>query len=163
MGTPFTAIYKRFLSKITDYKLLELSDEQVVEMMLGYLESAIAKCKELRANSLLYEYDEESDEYYFTYTLTNLEKEVLALGMVQEWLDPQIESVLVTTQFISGRQENFFAQHNHLNMLMNLQTKIKRERKQLISDYKTMHNNYLGTEESVPVATNTNSSDDDNG
>lgn len=161
MGTPFTSIYKRFLQKITDYKLLELSDEQVVEMMLGWLESAIAKCKELRADSLIYEYDDETDEYYFTHILSNLEREVLALGMVQEWLDPQIESVLVTTQFISGRQENFFAQHNHLNMLMNLQTKIKRERKQLISDYKTMHNSYLGTVEAVEEITDT--TDDEGG
>jgi len=158
MGTAFTEIYARFSNKVTDYILLELSDQDAVDIMHGYLLSAISKLRELRNGAFDYteneeEIDDDEEVYligpHFINNLIETEKELLALGMVEEWMEPQINSVLNTRQFISSKETNFFAQHNHFNGLLHLQTETKHEKDYLLTQYKTLHNDYLGTTELV--------------
>lgn len=149
MGTPFTKVYSKYLRKITDYKLLEMSDQEVDYQMQDNLESAIAQCKALRVNAYSYSYNEEDNQIYFDHDLTPLEIEILAIGLVREWLEPQINNVLLTVQMVSGNEEKFFAQHNHLNGMMALAKRLELNQKKLISDYKLFHNSYLGTVEEI--------------
>lgn len=158
MITTFAEIYARFSNKITDYILLELSDQDAVDLMYGYLVGAIAKLRDVRAGSFEYTDDnvwmnEDGEEEivgpHFLNALIETEKALLTLGMIEEWLDPQINSVLNTRQFISSKETNFFAQHNHLNGLIHLQKETKHERDYLLTQYKTLHNDYLETTESV--------------
>lgn len=145
MATSFEKVYQRFTQKITDYKLLEIADNTVEEMMEGWLLSSLSKQRELRKGA--YAYDPDTRE--FIHDLVDVEIELLALGMAQEWIEPQINSITLTAQFVSSNEEKFYAQHNHLNMLMNLQDKIKKEKKWLLSSYKSFHNKYLGTTEVI--------------
>ena len=158
MATAFSELYARFSGKITDYVLMELSDRDAVEIMHGYLVSAIAKMRELRSGA--FEYVEENvyvdDDGvevllgpHFVNDLIEIEKELLSLGMVQEWLDPQIKSVLNTRQFVSSKETSFFAQHNHFNGLLHMQKETRIEKHHLLTQYKILHNDYLGTTESV--------------
>lgn len=170
MVTTFSEIYARFSNKITDYVLLELSDQDAVDIMHEYLMSAIPKIRELRVGAFSYvdelgefdaiindddDDDDEGPEHtginggHFLHELTDLEKELLSLGMVQEWLEPQIQSVLNTRQFVSSKETQFFAQHNHFNGLMHMQEKIRKEKHYLLTQYKMMHNDYLGTKEAT--------------
>lgn len=105
MATSFETIYQRFTQKITDYKLLEMADNTVESMMEDWLRSSVAKQRELRAGA--YEYDLETKA--FVNDLTNTEIELLALGMAQEWLEPQINSITLTAQFISSNEEKLTA------------------------------------------------------
>ena len=41
--TEFETIYNRFSQKITDYKLMQLDDDSLSELLLGWLHSSIAK------------------------------------------------------------------------------------------------------------------------
>lgn len=101
MGTSFDVIYSRFLQKIEDYRLTELDDADIDKMMFGWLLSAIAQIRELKVSGFTFN----DTDTAFSYKLSNLEIEVLALGMVQEWLEPQLESVLLTRQFVSSKEE----------------------------------------------------------
>ncbi len=158
MATAFSELYARFSGKITDYVLMELSDQDAVDIMHEYLLGALAKMRELRSGAFEYTeevtiVDEDGVEVligpHFTNNLIDIEKELLALGMVQEWLEPQIKSVLNTRQFVSSKETNFFAQHNHFNGLLHMQKEVRIEKHHLLTQYKVLHNDYLGTTESV--------------
>lgn len=133
--TPYETIYKRFLQKITDFKLLELSEPEVMEMLYGFLLSAISKFKKC-ANDLS-ERDDESKT--FSVTLLDIEIEILSILMVVEWLEPQLNSVLYTSQFFGGKDEKFFAQANQLDKLMALKETNERKARKLMRDYTYKH------------------------
>lgn len=154
MVTAFAEIYAMFSNKITDYVLLELSDQDAVDVMHGYLISAISKLRELRSGAFDYteaeSYIEEDGTSvllgpHFLHELIREEKELLAIGMVEEWIEPQLKDVLLTRQFVSSKEMSFFAQHNHLHGLIALKKETKNDKDYLLTIYKTLHNEYLGT------------------
>ena len=102
--TSYETIYNRFAQKITDFKLLELSDNDVHDMLHSWLMSAVAKFR--RCNADLSQRDEEIE--CFTETLSDLEIEILSILMVSEWLEPQVNSVLYTSQFFGGKEEKLW-------------------------------------------------------
>lgn len=129
--TSYDTIFNRFLQKITDYKLLELSDNDVHQMMNGWLKSSIAKFR--RCKNDLSQRDDEIE--MFTSDLEDIEIEILAMLMVGEWLEPQLNSELYTSQFFGGKEEKFYAQSNQLDKLMTLYTNNKLACQKLMRDY----------------------------
>lgn len=129
--TSYETIFNRFSQKITDFKLLELSDDDVYEMMLSWLKSSIAKFRRCK-NDLSLRDDEIGS---FTVDLLDQEIEILATLMVSEWLAPQLNSVLYTSQFFGGKEEKFFAQANQLDKLITLQHKNDILAQKLMRDY----------------------------
>lgn len=129
--TSYEKVFDRFTQKITDFKLLELSDTDVHFMMKGWLTSAISKFR--RCEHDLSQRDDEIEQ--FTENLNDLEIEILALLMVGEWLEPQLNSELYTSQFFGGKEEKFFAQSNQLDKLMTLFNSNKLTCQKLMRDY----------------------------
>ena len=99
--TSYETIYNRFLNKITSYRILELSDNDVQEMLLEWLNAAIPKFRRCKTDLSLR--DDELLE--FDNDLLEVEIEILALLMVNEWLEPQINSELYVSQFYGGKEE----------------------------------------------------------
>ena len=129
--TSYEKIYDRFLQKITDYKMLDLSDPEIRQECVKWLSSAIAKFR--RCKNDLSQRDNELET--FTIDLLDIEIEILATLMVSEWLSPQLNSVLYTSQFFGGKEEKFFAQANQLDKLMTLKGNNDVEAKKLMRDY----------------------------
>lgn len=145
MGTSFNQIYKRFLSKVEDPTFAEMADEDVLEILRGLLMTAIGSVREFKDGG----YTLTEDNSSFLYTLSNSEKEVIALGMLEAWEEGQANSVTLTKHFISSKEELFFAQHNHLNGILGLKTATFHEKERIRSRYKTLHNSYLETDEEL--------------
>lgn len=129
--TSYETIYNRFLNKITSYRILELSDNDVQEMLLEWLNAAIPKFK--RCKTDLSQRDDELLE--FDNDLLENEIEILALLMVNEWLEPQINSELNVSQFYGGKEEKFYQQANHLEKLIELKKQNRYEVQKLMRDY----------------------------
>lgn len=129
--TSYEKIYDRFLQKITDYKMLDLMDTEIRQECAKWLSSAIAKFR--RCKNDLSQRDNELET--FTIDLLDIEIEILATLMVSEWLSPQLNSVLYTSQFFGGKEEKFFAQANQLDKLMTLKGNNDVEAKKLMRDY----------------------------
>lgn len=89
MNTTYEEIYSRFLSKIEDDTIMQeiVDDVDFAEkMMLGYLKGAISKY-------IYYtqDYSQRDDiKQTFNITLSEIEKEVLAILMLAEYLSPKI-------------------------------------------------------------------------
>ena len=138
--TSYDVIFRRFLNRITDYDLPLLPEEDLDEMMCGWLTSAIANFT--RCKSDLSNRDDEAQT--FNADLTNFEIEVLSLYMVCAWLDQKINSVLLTNQFIGGKESNYYSQANQLSQLKALRDATFTEARKLPRDYSYVTNDYFG-------------------
>ena len=137
-GTKYEEIYKKFASFITDFNLFELlqSDDAetqnfVEDMLEGYLLSSTAKFYKCTKDLT----DRDDILKQFNFELDDLEKEILALMMVSEWIEPQLNSTSYTLQFIGGTNTKYYAQANQLDKLMQLEEKSRTKTRKLIRDY----------------------------
>lgn len=112
MATPYSKIYDRALAKITDYDLAVLPEDDVQLMLRGWLDSSIAKFR--KCESDLSDRDDELNA--FNIDLVDEEIEILALLMVCEWLEPQINSVLLTHQMFGGKEEKLWQCFAHSSL-----------------------------------------------
>ena len=117
MNTELEEIYGMFLSSITDYNIPLLSNDDFEEEMLMLLKKSIARFrfkKDIAINEFMGE---------FTRELKEEEKNILALGMVSEWVKPKIYSVEVMKMKMNSKDYQLFSESNMLTTLQ----KIKKE------------------------------------
>lgn len=126
MGTPYKKVYSRFLALTTDFNLAEFDDYTLNEMLKSWLYSAIVKT---RTSSDLSARDEENE--VFENDLTDLDVELLAMGMSLAWYDQTLNSTELTLQFVGGKEQKYYAQSSHINALRERRSEILREMKQL--------------------------------
>ena len=116
MATPYEKIYNRFLQKITDFNLAEVDDHSFDEMMNGWLNSAVIRVRKCQHD--LSKRDDELQE--FEEDLSDLEIELLALGMVDAWVSQYLNSTELVSQFIGGKEEKYYSQAAHIKELREL-------------------------------------------
>jgi hypothetical protein len=139
MATPYEKIYGRFLSRTTDFNLVELDDHTLSEMLKGWLHSAIVNTR--TSVNLA---DRDDDNEVFNNDLSDLDVELLAMGMTMAWLDQTLNSTELTLMMLGGKEEKFYSQANHIAELRALREDTRLEMKRLHS-YKTYTNNsYFG-------------------
>ena len=139
MATPYSKIYDRALAKLTDYDLAYLPEEDFQFMLRGWLVSSISKFRKCAAD--LSNRDDELET--FNVDLDDEEIEILALLVVGEWLEPQVNSVTLTRQFFGGKEEKFFAQANQLDAIKTLRDDTRTEARKLMRDYTYAHSSYF--------------------
>lgn len=134
MGTPYEKIYERFLNSVTDFNLAELDDHTLNEMLKDWLYKAVVRA---RTSSDLSRNNENEE---FNSDLSDLDIELLALGMKLAWLDQTLGSTELTLQFVGGKEEKWFSQSAHISELRALREDVKLEMQKLHS-YNTYTNN----------------------
>lgn len=135
--TSYEVIYGRFLNSTTDFNLAELDDHTLNEMLKEWLHSAIVKT---RTSGDLTRDDENE---VFNNDLSELDIELLAMGMRLAWLDQTLNSSELTMQFIGGKETKFFSQANHINELRALRADTLREMQQLYTYDTYVNNSYF--------------------
>ena len=133
--TSYETVYGRFLNHMSDFNLADLDDYTLSEMLKGWLHSAIVKT---RTSSDLTARDDENE--VFNSELSDLDIELLAMGMRLAWLDQRINSTEYTNLFIGGKEEKFYSPSYQLSELRALRAETLREMQQLYT-YSTYTNN----------------------
>ena len=139
MATPYENVYNRFLQKIKDFNLAEFDDISFDETMQSWLNSSIVRVR--KCNHDLSLRDDVAQE--FKEDLSDLEIELLALGMVDSWVTPMINSTELTLQFIGGKEEKYFSQSQHLAELRNIKKENSLEMNRLHNYYTYTNNPYF--------------------
>ena len=134
MATPYERVYNRFLNRTTDFNLASLDDDTLRFMLKGWLHTAIVQVR--TSNDL--SYDDELE--VFNNDLSDLDIELLAMGMTMAWLDQTLNSTELTLQFIGGKEEKYYSQANHIAELRALREDTRLEMKRLHS-YNTYNAN----------------------
>lgn len=140
MATSYEEIYNLASNKITDPEIALLSQEDIEELFHGYLISAIhkfRKCKNDLSNR-----DDELRQ--FNVDLLDVEKEILAILVAREWLQPQLYSALLTKQVFSDKEQKYYSQSSHISELRALDETLKIEAQKLSRDYTYGSLEYLG-------------------
>ena len=133
-GYPYEKVYDRFLSSVTDFNLVELDDHTLSEMLRDWLNKAIVRTR--TSNSLSRNDENEA----FDNDLSDLDIELLSLGMKLAWLDQTLSSTELTLQFIGGKEEKWFSQASHISELRGLREDTKLEIQKLHS-----YNTYINS------------------
>lgn len=137
MGTPYEKVYGRFLNSTTDFNLAELDDHTLNEMLKDWLHGAIVKT---RTSSDLTRDDENE---VFKNDLSDLDTELLAMGMRLAWLDQRINSTEYTNLFVGGKEEKFYSPSSQLSELRALRADTLREMQQLYTYDTYVNNSYF--------------------
>lgn len=147
----YEKIISSLLRKINDYDFLTDSVDDVNASLTEYLHSTISKpyCRRLFASLTL---DDELQELEYNLKVVTDEGqdddfvvEMLALGMLIEWLEPQQNSKLLTQQMItSSKESKFYSQQSHLSEVQALYNNAVKKQRNLILDRGFIYNDYLG-------------------
>lgn len=117
--TAYMKVYGRFLDKVTDFCIAELTDEDFCRYCHRMMIAAVSTLRPLSHELIC---DDESQ--CFTEDLTETEVEYIACGMVNQWIEPQLQNTMLTRQFIGTAEEKFFSQANQLEQLRELKRSI---------------------------------------
>ena len=139
MATPYETVYNRFLSSITDYDLAYLPNDDMENMVHGWLLRAITDFYNCKVDLE----DRDDEIRCFNVDLSNWEIDVLAKFMVAAWLNDQIASVNLTLQMFGGKEEKYYSQAQHLSSLVALRDNIRTEARKMSRDRSYVKNSYF--------------------
>lgn len=152
MTSEYSDVFSRFMLRVTDYGFAQLDENLADEMMVGWLHATLSRPYIRRLFSSLssdddvaeieYELnnsiDEESDQDFV--------EEMLAEGMVVQWLRPQYRSVLNTQQVYSNSEQKYYSQSAHAAEIREMYEESKRGLRKMIRDRGIFSNSYLNNE-----------------
>lgn len=131
MSTPLNEVYQYFLSKVTDYSYIDLNSTGDLEPVLfNHLRSSIVRFTNCNKDLSVDELNQE-----FVSDLDLDEKEILATGMVLNYVSGKILTVKNMEQMLSEREYRSYSQANHLSQLLSLKNNVQSEISQLLNSY----------------------------
>ena len=136
----YDEIYSRFYLRVKDYEMIGLEEQLVKDMLNGYLRSTLSKPMVCRLfSSIELDDDIEEIEYELRDPLDNdadkdFVEEMLAIGMLVEWVSPRYHSTLLTSQFFSNSEQKWYSQKNHMDGLEIMYTKAQTDLRKFIRD-----------------------------
>ena len=166
MGTLFASVYNRFLGKITDDMYMELTPQDTIRDLQNLLIDAIPGFefprKSLEYTILERAIDKNSvnvqgffiedvdgngyeDASSFSATLSSEEINILAILMMNGWLQRQITTIENIRMKYSGTDFKMTSQANHLAKLLTLQKEVDRQSLHMQRLYKRRRTSANGT------------------
>lgn len=148
--TSFAEVYNRFLGKITEDMYMELTPEDTLRDLQNLLINAIPGFefpRQVIDDFTLFTLEKDEnlittndfvigettpgkvlvEQSYFTSKLTSEEINILAILMLEGWVQRQITSIEVTRMKYSGPDFKMTSQANHLSKLLSLLKEIQRQ------------------------------------
>ena len=138
MATTYDSIYNIAANKITDPEIALLSSDDLEEMFHDYLISAISQFRKCKSDLS----DRDDEIRQFNADLLDVEKEILAILVVRQWLQPQLYSALLTKQVFSDKEQKYYSQAQHISELRALDETLKLEAQKLSRDYSYGNGSY---------------------
>lgn len=142
MNTPYEQVYESFLSKIVDFDLPKMTDDEFSDYCHGLMESALVKIRPLEHDLL----NKDDDLGEFRNELLDAEIETIACHMVAEWITPKIYTTQLTTMFLGTKDEKFNSQANLIAALRTLKEDMLSQAHMLRRDYQYQHSDYMDYE-----------------
>ena len=149
MTSEFDELYSRFYLRVEDYNIVGLEEKVVTNIMNGWIKSTLSKPYVRRLFDEL-DFDEDIGELEYEMKLPVSEEEdkdfveeVIALGMVVEWLSPKYHSTLLTSQMFSNSDQKYYSQANHMTELKDMYHRAQNDLRKLIRDRGYIYNGYI--------------------
>lgn len=127
--TKISDLYNSFLGKITDYRLLSMTKEEIEQDLFGYYESARAKFHRCRKSL------EVTKDGMIIGELTRFEFEIIVILMLVEHITPQLLSSENLKQSLSDKDFKIYSQANQLREIRLLLETMDRKANRMITEY----------------------------
>ena len=149
MGTQFSTVYNRFLGKITDDMYMELTPQDTLRDLTNLLIDALPGFEFPKQNIMAFNVKVENisrdevlgsdivlveddslvtvDRSSFEVELTEEEINIIAILMMNSWVQRQVTSIENIRMKYSGSDFKFTSQANHLSKLMSLQAECQKQ------------------------------------
>lgn len=130
----FETLYNQFLSSISSYTLIQLSDFEIQQELFNLAERSIASFKFPKI-SLVYTFNEDEQIHQFNEDITQKEKNIILAYMKLFWIEYQISK---EERFQSQYYDNNVRTFSHANMMAQLnrmQENFSKAAKQAEYDY----------------------------
>ena len=145
----YEKIFSRVRNKIDDLKELSLDDEDLNEIYVERLHSVLGNVRIRRLFSKLTKNDElEQIDWSLKNAVDGNDDEeeefvieLLALGMVIEWLKPKVETIVNIGKAIGGKEEKVI-NDSHKVTIQRLNT-LESQLSKMIRDHGAYYNDYL--------------------
>ena len=144
-------IFSNFLGYIGDDQLATLDEGEAYDLMMEWLRKAYNRPYVRR---LFSEFQLDTNEGEINIQMAfettfdvDFAVDVLALGMVIEWLKPQVRNRVNIAQFFGGKEQKWFSQSNHISELRAMLEDVTLEQRKIIRDRGYIYNPYLEDEE----------------
>lgn len=136
MGTPFTELYDSVLSKTKNYEFFKMEQEDVYSILSDYLRPAIAAFRSCKQDI------SQRTETGFECDLTDTEIEILSNYMTIAYLDSNyIRVPLALKQTLSSKDFNAFSPANHLDKMVEMREKYRKDNETLLVRYSYIRKN----------------------
>ena len=116
MNTSIEDVIDLYLAKIENYDYLGYSEDELLEELRPMLNSAISKLFTIDVNI-----DWDTEE--FSRELTPIEQNIIAYGLVEEFISQKVNSIKVLENHLAMKDYNLYSS---ANMLKQLQTALAR-------------------------------------
>ncbi len=141
MSTPYSDIYKKFLTDIKDDSLLDFTVEERMEILDGLLKKSISRFKACqtdlldRTERISATENTPAVEGQFNQDLTEEEMNILATIMRKHWLNDKIYNLELLQQKMTSKDWKLTSQAGHLLRLIALNQELDKEISRIIVDY----------------------------
>lgn len=140
MGTKFEEIYKLFLSSIDDYELGSVSEEELGEILKGYLLNGVIQLQ----TSMIDVSDFNEEEETFNKNLDHMDKILLGKSMKLEWIGEKLNNADLMRKNIGDRDYKSVQGTDYLKQLNILQFRLRQEIDRLAIDLSYANEDEMG-------------------
>ena len=119
MSTPYSKIWSRFERKIMDYDLMDLKENNILgweEDISGIMDSAISRFTNCKVDLSL----KDDTLQVFDAELSMMEQEIVALYMIQEWVQPFVNNQDMLEKYLTTQEYHAFADSTKVANLKSL-------------------------------------------
>lgn len=141
--TPYNKVFDSFKRKIEDKDLPTFTEDEQVEMLTGWLDTAIGYIELDQLQMVNDLSDRDNETQTFNADLKNFEIEVIAMYMAAAWYEPRINSLEHTLLFVGASGEKWTDQNAHMKMLKTVRDDWKLEARKYFRNYGYKKNSYL--------------------
>lgn len=141
MSVPYDTFVGGFLSKITEYDLLELEEEDRVSIVDGYMKRAISGFKKVCKYDLTSTANDELRVFQVDIRDEDLDElvDIISEGMVVQWLKPYLYKQEILQNVLNSRDWTTFSPAELLRRVGDACANAQRNYTQMIREYSYNH------------------------
>lgn len=141
MSIPYDAFTGAFLAKVSEFELLELSQNDRVETVDGYMKRAISAFKKNCKYDLTTTCDDSSRAFAVDATEEDIDEivDIVSEGMVVQWLKPYVYKQELLENVLNTRDFTTYSPAELLMRVGNAYAKAQKDYTQMIREYSYNH------------------------
>ena len=144
MGTKYEEIFDRYRARVRNYDFLDYDAITRLEYQKDLLALAVSDFEDICKQDLN---DREDDILSFAATLTNREKDILALGMVLHFVEPYVYNTDALQNALNTKDFSLYSPANLLEKMTELMEMTEKRLRREINLYSFQNNEISGLTE----------------